>query len=165
MESLRRRFRTVVWVGILANLFFVVGLAFYAVPLLELLRIELDQPIWARASGMLLFIISVFYIPATWDLDRYRANAWFHCFPSRAFGATFFTVAVLFFGFEPGYLSIAVVDAVFGVLAFRILVQLTRMERTAGRPVGLSVATHNPSVPVTSRRIKDTTRDSISPEP
>lgn len=162
MERLRGRFKLIVWIGILVNLVFVIGLCFFPVPLLELLSVRLDQPIWARAAGMLLFIISVFYIPATWDLDRYRANAWFHCFPSRTFGATFFTVAVLFFGFELGYLSIAIVDAVFGSAAFVTLLQITRMEQDEGRPVRLSVTTHSSNYAVSVPPAKDMTHDSIT---
>ncbi len=127
----------VVWLGIIVNMFFVVPLVFVPTWLLGLLDISLDQPIWARASGMLLFIISVFYIPATWDLKRYRATAWFSIFPSRTFGATFFFLAVFGFGHPKGFLSIAIVDASIGLTTLILLSLVTRAEKRSGHPVAL----------------------------
>jgi hypothetical protein len=88
----RRAMPRVIWAGIAANMLFVIPLLFFPKPFFALLGLELTDTILARACAMLLFIISVFYIPAAWDLDRYRANAWFHCFPSRFCGATYFSV-------------------------------------------------------------------------
>jgi hypothetical protein len=126
-----------VWFGILVNMVFVFPLLLVPNQFLGLLEIHIDQPIWARAAGMLLFIISVFYIPPTWDLKRYRATAWFSIFPSRTFGATFFTVAVLVFGFPVGFLSIAIVDAFFGLTTLYFLLRVTKAEKAAGEPVSL----------------------------
>lgn len=120
----------VVWFGIILNMFFVFPLVLAPGWLLGLLNIPLDQLIWARASGMLLFIISVFYIPATWDLKRYRATAWFSIFPSRTFGATFFTIAVFVFGQPVGFLSIAIVDGVIGITTFILLWRVTLEEKS-----------------------------------
>lgn len=133
----RRLLPPVIWTGIAANMLFVVPLFFFPQTLFGLLGIELTDSILARASGMLLFIISVFYIPAAWDLDRYRANAWFHCIPSRLCGATYFTVMVLVFGFPAGYLSIAVVDATFLVLVLILLLRITAEEKATGNQVAL----------------------------
>ncbi|ADJ28238.1 hypothetical protein [Nitrosococcus watsonii] len=127
----------VVWFGIILNMFFVFPLVLAPGWLLGLLNIPLDQLIWARASGMLLFIISVFYIPATWDLKRYRASAWFSIFPSRTFGATFFTVAVFVFGYPVGFLSIAIVDGFIGITTFILLLLVTLEEKRRGTPVTL----------------------------
>ena len=126
-----------VWLGILVNMIFVFPLFLVPNLFLGLLGIHIDQPIWARSAAMLLFIISVFYIPPTWDLKRYRASAWIAIFPSRTFGATFFTVAVLVFGFPVGFLSIAVVDAFFGLTTLYFLLQVTKAEKAAGEPVSL----------------------------
>ena len=81
------------WLGIILNMLFVFPLVFAPGWILGLLNIPLDQLIWARAAGMLLFIISIFYIPSTWNLRCYRATAWIAIFPSRTFGATFFFLA------------------------------------------------------------------------
>jgi hypothetical protein len=121
-----------VWIGIAVNMLFVLPLVLAPSWFLGLLGIPLDQPIWARASGMLLFIISVFYIPGAMDPKRYRATAWMHVFPSRTFGSTFFFVAVLFFNQPLGFLSIAIVDGFFGHTTLYMLVQMTREEKTGG---------------------------------
>ena len=123
----------VVWLGIIINMFFVFPLVLNPAWILSLLAIPLDQLIWARASGMLLFIISVFYIPPAWDLKRYRASAWIAIFPSRSFGATFFFVAVFVFGHPKGFLSIAVVDAVIGISTLILLLLVTREEKRSGK--------------------------------
>lgn len=133
----RRALPRVIWTGIGINMLFVIPLFFFPTTLFALLGIPLTDTILARASGMLLFIISVFYIPAAWNPDRYRANAWFHCVPSRFCGATFFTLMVLRFGAPIGYLSIAIVDAVFLVLVLILLLRITASERAAGKPIGL----------------------------
>jgi hypothetical protein len=133
----RRALPRVIWTGIGINMLFVIPLFFFPQTLFALLGIPLTDTILARASGMLLFIISVFYIPAAWDLDRYRANAWFHCIPSRLCGATFFTVMVVFFGAPLGYISIALVDAVFLILVLLLLQRITATEKAEGTRVAL----------------------------
>jgi hypothetical protein len=127
----------VIWAGIGVNMLFVIPLFFFPQALFSLLGIPLTDTILARASGMLLFIITVFYIPAAWDLNRYRANAWFHCIPSRLCGATYFSIMVLVFGAPVGFLSIAIVDAVFMVLVLMLLLRISAAEREAGQPVAL----------------------------
>lgn len=137
MQKLKTLSCRIIWAGIVANLVFVVPLFFAPEFLLGLLGIELDRVIWARFAAMLLFIISVFYIPAAMDIDRYRANAWFHCIPSRAGGAIFFAFNVLILGAEPGYLVAVAVDATFGLALLVVLFRLTRLERSHARPVRL----------------------------
>ena len=86
--------------------------------------LHLKQPdpiIWVRTSGMLLFIISIFYIPAALDPFRYRATAIMHIIPSRACGSSFFLYSVLLRGQEKGFLSIALVDLFFGVVSAILL--------------------------------------------
>lgn len=137
MERLHAWFRRVIWAGIIVNMLFVIPLCFAPEFLFNLLGMQLTQPILARVSGMLLFIISVFYIPAAWDVNRYRANAWLHCFPSRFLGSTFCFVAVFGFDYELGYLSMAIVDAVFLFLALIIMTKITRREGEHGKPVSM----------------------------
>ncbi|MBV8901583.1 MAG: hypothetical protein JOY92_15895 [Verrucomicrobia bacterium] len=99
-------------------MFFVVACFFFPRPMCELLHLKVPDPIiWVRTSGMLLFIISVFYIPAALDPFRYRATAIMHIIPSRACGSSFFLYSVLARGQEAGFLSIALVDLFFGVMS------------------------------------------------
>lgn len=134
MTPFQRCYRRAVLAGILANFVFVVPLVAFPVWFLGLLKIPLSQPIWAQAGGLLLFIISIFYIPGALDPVRYRAMAWMHVFPSRAIGATFFSSAVLFFGQPLAYLSIAVTDALFGLLSLHCLIGMLREEVEAAAP-------------------------------
>ncbi len=137
MDKHRTWFRRVVALGIVANMFFVVPLFFFPETFLGWFDIDPPDPIWARPTGMLLFIISVFYVPAVVDMDRYRANAWFHTLPSRTCGATFFILAVLVFDYDTGYIAIGLVDLVFGLTAVLLLMKITRLEREQGAPVRL----------------------------
>lgn len=118
-----------VWIGIVLNLFFAIPLVFYPVEITSFFGIQILQPIWTRACGMLLLIITVFYVPSTFDLARYRVYAWIAIFPSRSFGATFFTVAVFAFGYPIGFISIALLDAVIAVLTLSCLIRIDAIER------------------------------------
>ncbi len=129
-----------VWLGIFVNMLFVFPTVFAPVWFLNLLGIEIAQPIWARAAGMLLFIISVFYIPPAMDLKRHRASAWFSILPSRTFGATFFIIAVFVFGHPKGFLSIAIVDAIFAIVPLYFLLKVTAKERAEARHQQVSAA-------------------------
>src|ERR1051325_7458887 len=106
----------VVWLGIILNMIFVVGTFFFPLEFMALLDIPAPPAIWVRASGMLLCIISIFYIPGALDPFRYRLTAIIAIVPSRAFGSTFFLTEVLAFHWPRGFLSIALVDLTFGVI-------------------------------------------------
>ena len=124
--------RTVL-LGIFVNMFFVVACFFFPRPMCELLHLKVPDPIiWVRTSGMLLFIISVFYIPGALDPFRYRATAVMHIIPSRACGSTFFLYSVLVRGQEAGFLSIALVDLFFGVVSAIFLFKAFRTEHAPG---------------------------------
>jgi hypothetical protein len=116
---------------------FVVPLALLPKWFLGVLNIPLNQPIWGQTAAMLLFIISVFYVPGAIDPVRYRLSAWMHVFPSRTCGSTFFVIAVVFFGQPLGFLSIALVDAFFGLTTLYCLVQMTREEPAGGLDHGI----------------------------
>jgi hypothetical protein len=121
-----------VWIGIAVNMLFVFPMALAPSWFLGLLGIPLSEPLWVQVSAMLLFIISVFYIPGARDPNRYRATAWMHVFPSRTFGSTFFFVGVFVFNLPPGFLSIAIVDGFFGLTTLYMLIQMTRKEKASG---------------------------------
>jgi hypothetical protein len=115
-------FGRVVWIGIVVNMFFVVACFFFPERMCELLGLTKPNPIiWVRTSGMLLFIISIFYMPAAMNPFRYRATAIMHIIPSRACGSSFFLYSVLVQGQEAGFLSIALVDLFFGVVSAILL--------------------------------------------
>lgn len=123
------RHSLLVWIGIVVNFAFIIPLVFHPAWILGLLGIPLNQLIWARCSGWLLFIITCYYIPATIDIVRYRANAWLAILPSRTGGSVFFIVAVFVFGHPPGFLSIALVDGFIAVTTLYCLIKIETLER------------------------------------
>jgi len=128
-ERLARWYKWVTWFGIFLNMLFVIPLVFAPQFFLDLLALHLEPVLWARISGMLLSIISAFYIPASLDLKRYRIHAWLAIFPSRAFGSTFFFLAVFVYGYPLGYLPIAFVDLSIGTIQLVILLNIQRVEQ------------------------------------
>lgn len=131
MNAYATWFGRVVWLGIVVNvLFFVMPSCFFPEKMLSFLQMQIPVPIiWVRSAGMLLFIISVFYIPGAIDLYRYKVTAWMSVIPSRAFGATFFLCAVFLFGQDKGFLSIALVDLFFGLVEAILLILALRGEK------------------------------------
>ena len=102
----------------------------------SLLHIPPDYSIWVRFSANLLFLLSVFYIPAIWDLQRYRANAWFAVFPSRIFGTVFFTVAVFCFDQPAGFLVFAG-DLIFALAQGYLLISGYARGKRLGMNIGM----------------------------
>ncbi len=131
MNVYAKWFGRVTWLGIIANMFFVIPCFFFPEQLLSLLQMHIPFPIiWVRAAAMLLFIISVFYIPGAIDPYRYKETAWISIFPSRAFGSTFFITEVFLFGQDTGFLSIAFVDLFFGVVEAILLTLALRTQNS-----------------------------------
>ena len=126
------RHALVVWLGVLLNLVFVVPLLFDPVWLFGFFNLPLERTIWARFAGLLLLIVTVFYIPATLDLDRYRVNAWLAVFPSRTFGAVFFFLAVFVFGMPFGFIVAILIDGVIGLASLYCLIRVTTLEQAQG---------------------------------
>ena len=117
MNPYAKWFGRVVWLGIIANLFFVIPLCFFPELLLSLLGMQIPIPIiWVRAAGLVLLEISILYIPGAIDPFRYKATAWMSVLVTRGGGASFFLCAVLFFGQDLGFLTIALVDLFFGLV-------------------------------------------------
>ena len=132
------RHALLVWLGIVLNLFFVIPLLFKPEWILGLFNLPLNQLIWGRFSGLLLLIITVFYVPATIDFDRYRVFAWLAVFPSRSFGAIFFFLAVFVFGEPPGFIVASLLDGSIGLTTLFCLIKITKLER-AQRAAGEAV--------------------------
>lgn len=124
-------FSRVVWVGIAANILFIIPTLFFPEWLLSLLQMTIPVPIiWVRAAGLLLLEISIMYIPGAIDPYRYKATAWMSVVVTRGGGASFFLIAVLLFGQELGFLSIAIVDLIFGITE-GILLHLAMQDQEA----------------------------------
>jgi hypothetical protein len=133
MNTWAKWFGRVVWLGIIVNMFFVISSFFFPEKMCALLHLKQPDPIiWVRTSGMLLFIISIFYIPAAMNPFRYRATAIMHIVPSRACGSSFFLYSVLVRGQEKGFLSIALVDLFFGVVSAILLYLAFRVGQEPG---------------------------------
>ena len=122
------RHAIVVWLGIVLNLVFALPLLFYPQWLLELFALPPGPTVWPRFAGLLLIILSVFYVPATLDIDRYRIFAWLHVLPSRTFGAVFFTLAVFAFGQPYGFLIAVLLDGGIAAASLFCLIRVTELE-------------------------------------
>jgi hypothetical protein len=124
-------FGRVVWIGVLANLSFALPAILTPTLMLGFLDLEPTVPhIWVRFSGLLLFLLSLFYLPAANNLYHYRANAYLSIF-SRLVGTVFFGVAVWVFGKPAAYLPLGLVDLGFGVVQGILLLLALKHERWA----------------------------------
>lgn len=61
-------------------------------------------------AGLLLTLLSLFYIPAAINPDRYRANAWLAVI-ARCAGGLFFASCMLRFGHHAGCVLFSLVDS------------------------------------------------------
>ena len=80
------------WLGIFANL--ALALPTIAAPafMIETVSLPTATPdLWPRFSGLLLVLLSVMYMPAATDVNRYRVVAWF-AVASRLAGVVFFAI-------------------------------------------------------------------------
>jgi hypothetical protein len=124
--SAGRWFTRVMWIGIIANLGLAIPTLLY--PAMMLARNSLppaDPLLWPRFSALLLILLSVFYMPAAVDPDRYRVNAWL-AVASRLVGVVFFFV------FQPAeYRALGMVDLVFFVPEVILLIVAVRRAAAA----------------------------------
>jgi hypothetical protein len=123
------RHAIVVWIGIVLNLVFAIPLLLVPDQLMAALGFPPVPGLWPRFAGLLLVILSVFYVPATIDFRRYELFAWLAVFPSRTFGTVFFAVAV--FGFEQplGFLIGTAIDGVIAILSLVCLIRIDALRR------------------------------------
>jgi hypothetical protein len=85
-----RWFGRALWVGIVGNLAFAIPLLVAPDTMLARIGLPAASPAtWVRLSALLSATVSVFYVPAALDPDRYRAVAWL-AVASRLAGAVFF---------------------------------------------------------------------------
>ncbi len=123
------RHSLVVWVGIVLNLALAVPLLFAPLWVLGIFGVPAGpSTIWPQFAGGLLIILSVFYVPMSIDLDRYRIFAWLAIFPSRTFGVVFFLSAVLA-GAPAGYFVGVLIDGSIAIASLYCLIQIVRLEQ------------------------------------
>ena len=127
----RWKFRhgVVVWIGIALNLLVAVPLLFAPLWVLGLFDVPAGQTIWPRFAGGLLILLSVFYIPMTWDLDRHRIFAWLAVFPARSFGVVFFLVAVLGYSQPAGFFVGVLIDGAISIASLYCLIRIVQLEQ------------------------------------
>ena len=117
-----RWFRRVVWAGIAANLLLALPTLAAPAQLIAMTGLPTATPdLWPRFSALLLILLSVFYMPAGIDIDRYRTVAWFTVM-SRLVG-------VVFFSFEPQYRLLGLFDLIFLVPEATLLTMAVRSAR------------------------------------
>ena len=114
-------FKRVLWVGILANFALAVPTLFAPGRMIDLIGLPPATPLlWPQFSGLLLILLSIFYMPAGVDFVRYHVTAW------SAVGARLAGV-IFFVGFQSreyhmlGYFDLVffVPEAIFLTLATR----------------------------------------------
>ena len=123
------RHAAIVWLGIFLNLGFIIPLLFWPEWFLSLFGLRAEPLIWPRFAGLLLGILSIFYIPATLDIDRYRIFAWLSHNPSRTCGALFFS-AMVFLAHQPAPFLLGVaLDGGIGIASLWCLIRIVSLEQ------------------------------------
>jgi hypothetical protein len=119
METARRWWSRVVWVGIAANLLLALPTLAAPARVIQSAGLPIASPLlWPRFSALLLILLSAFYVPAALDPDRYRVVAWL-AVASRLVGAVFFI------GFQPAdYRMLGYFDFAFFVPELILLLRL-----------------------------------------
>ena len=126
----KTRHAIVVGIGIVLNFVIVVPLLLWPEWTMSFFHIPTTtQLIWPRFSALLLGIISIFYIPAALDIDRYRIFGWLAVLPSRTFGAVFFFLAVFLFEQPTGFLVGVLLDGSIGAASLFCLIRISRLEQ------------------------------------
>src|SRR5436190_5044001 len=118
-----RWFQRVVWIGIASNLALAIPTLVSPGASMSRAGLPIAMPLlWPQFSGLLLVLLSIMYLPAALDFERYRITAWLTV-GSRLAGVIFFV------GFQPreyhmlGYFDLVffIPEAVLLTLAFREL--------------------------------------------
>lgn len=126
MSSKARLFSWTVYAGIVVNLLLVVPAVFAPNSVTQFFGLEPATPlIWLRFSGWLLLLLSLFYVPAALDPDRYRINARLAIL-ARFAGAIFFIGQIVFADLPRGYLPFGLTDLAFGVVQAALFARIDR---------------------------------------
>src|SRR5436190_21436621 len=105
-----RWFQRVVWIGIASNLALAIPTLVSPGASMARAGLPIAMPLlWPQFSGLLLVLLSIMYLPAALDFERYRITAWLTV-GSRLAGVIFFL------GFQPReYHMLGYFDLVFFV--------------------------------------------------
>jgi hypothetical protein len=114
-----RWFKRVLWIGIGANLALAIPALLAPERLLVLSGLPPASPlVWPRFAALLLILVSLFYMPAGFDVDRYRPVAWL-AVAARLAGVVFFL------GFQPAsYRLFGLLDLLFLVPELLLLTMI-----------------------------------------
>jgi hypothetical protein len=129
MNKYQRWFTPAVWLGVLANMGFVVPVLLSPGWLLTRLRLPYTpyQDIWLRDAAVLLFFLSITYLPAASDPLRYKTNAIVGAVGRLVF-SVFWIWPVLFANAPRGYLMLGILDGSIGLIQGILLYKLLREE-------------------------------------
>jgi hypothetical protein len=124
VSSKARLFSWSVYAGIVVNMLLVFPAVFAPDTVTQWFGLEPASPaIWLRFSGWLLLLLSIFYVPAALDPDRYRLAARLAIL-ARFAGAAFFLGQIALADLPRGYLPFGLADLAFGVVQGLLLARL-----------------------------------------
>lgn len=119
-------FRLLVALGGIANLAFAIPAFFMPELLARLIDTgNIDPNVWLRNVGILLIILSSFYIPAIRDPFRYLFNS-IALVVGRFSAGVFFLILVLYADYPDAFRLLAVSDLVFSTVQAIVLFLLLR---------------------------------------
>jgi hypothetical protein len=124
MNSYAKWFGRLILLGVGVNIILSIPALLFPDWLLNLLGLELAVPqVWVRFAANLLILLSLFYIPAAIDLQRYQINAWLAVI-SRLAGFVFFLT-------QPrDYLMFGLIDLSFFIPETILLILALRNQTT-----------------------------------
>ena len=115
-------FRRAVWGGVVANWVLAVPAIFAPEKVLDLLGLRpTADPVWTAFAALLLFLLSLFYIPGANHPHRYRFNAWLAVLARAAGVLFFFTLA------SDDYLAFGIFDGFFFLIQLPLLLLTMRV--------------------------------------
>ena len=129
MNKYLRWYAPAVWLGVLANMGFVIPVLLAPGWLLTRLHLPQSpyQAIWLRDAALLLFFLSLTYIPSATDPLRYKVNALVGAI-GRILFSLFWIWPVFFANAPRGYLALGILDGTIGLVQGILLYKLLREE-------------------------------------
>lgn len=129
MKTPVKWFRRAVWLGIIGNWVLTLPLIFAPEWTLDLLGLRATHdPVWTAFAALLVFLVTIFYIPGATQPYRYRFNAWLAVL-ARPLEVLFFLV--LYPGLYSGFVFY---DGVLFLIQLPLLM-LTMRRRPAEEPL------------------------------